>query len=469
MGYPDLMKEISGLFYNLPVETEGGYEESMDAEIIPDTGICQMDCKDFRLVRVKGVSNYYVTLRNNGGHCPECGSYVTKVKDYVRKKIVLDKDRIIFYKARRFVCKCKKAFYEENPFSNERKKVSDHLIKCILGDLKRYNHTYLEVAEKYGISVTEVMDIFDRHVQIERKSLREVVSFDEFYFSRHSRNKYAFMILGLNGEILDILPSRHKNKLLDYFKYIPEKERDRVKYVTMDMYENYRVIVRRRLKNAVICIDSFHVMEHINNALDEVRLFVLRRYSKNQKSDEYYLLKTKRHVLFKEGLSEEYEYNNHFRMKMNDYDYLSLILKIDPALSAAYELMKRYYYFNHYWNEHTREEAYEYIRRYIDECYLLNLSSFEELGNTLNNWKQEIANSFIPYTKRNGETVRLSNGKIEGKNSYIKKMIRLANGYGNFKRFRNRVIYCENYYEIYSEKALPNTVRRRFPPKKKDT
>ncbi|MBQ3418600.1 MAG: transposase [Erysipelotrichaceae bacterium] len=69
-----------------------------------------------------------------------------------------------------------------------------------------------------------------------------------------------------------------------------------------------------------------------------------------------------------------------------------------------------------------------------------------------------MVNSFIPYIKHNG--------KIEGKNSYIKKMLKLANGYSNFERFRNRAMYCENYYESYSIDKLPNKVKRIFPKKK---
>ena len=148
----------------------------MEIEVIPNTGLYEKDCLSFRLVRVRDVSHYYITLLNNGGHCPCCGAYVKKVKDYSLKRISHDKNQIIFYKARRLLCECKKTFYEDNPFSKERKKLSDHLIRCILEDLKRYNHTYLEIAQKYGISVTEVIEIFDRHVQIQRKSLREVIS-----------------------------------------------------------------------------------------------------------------------------------------------------------------------------------------------------------------------------------------------------------------------------------------------------
>ena len=75
---------------------------------------------DFKALRTLGKTSveadsegdgpWKVTLKNTGGHCPCCGSYVTKVKEYKRRKIILDKDRIIFYKARRYVCKCKKSF-----------------------------------------------------------------------------------------------------------------------------------------------------------------------------------------------------------------------------------------------------------------------------------------------------------------------------------------------------------------------
>ncbi|MCR5096575.1 MAG: transposase [Erysipelotrichaceae bacterium] len=90
------------------------------------------------------------------------------------------------------------------------------------------------------------------------------------------------------------------------------------------------------------------------------------------------------------------------------------------------------------------------------------------IASTLDNWKQEIANSFIPCRRNDGKIIRLSNGKIEGKNSYIKKMITLANGYSNFERFRNRAMYCENYYETYSTEKLPNKVKRVFPKKRPD-
>ena len=83
---------------------------------------------------------------------------------------------------------------------------------------------------------------------------------------------------------------------------------------------------------------------------------------------------------------------------------------------------------------------------------------------TLENWKEEIVNSFHTYDER-----KLSNGPIEGINRIVKIILRLANGYTNFNRFRNRVLYVLNKYETYSEKILDvHKIRKTGTPKKKN-
>ena len=48
------------------------------------------------------------------------------------------------------------------------------------------------------------------------------------------------------------------------------------------------------------------------------------------------------------------------------------------------------------------------------------------------------------YTSR-----RISNGPIEGKNYYIKKILYNGNGMKNFERTRNRILYSQNKYKSY--------------------
>ena len=90
-------------------------------------------------------------------------------------------------------------------------------------------------------------------------------------------------------------------------------------------------------------------------------------------------------------------------------------------------------------------EAYNALSEIINDFTLSKIPEFISLASTLSNWKQEIANSFVLF-----DGFRVSNGPIEGRNSLIKKVLKLANGYSNFTRFRNRVMYCLNRFSSHS-------------------
>jgi hypothetical protein len=77
-----------------------------------------------------------------------------------------------------------------------------------------------------------------------------------------------------------------------------------------------------------------------------------------------------------------------------------------------------------------------------------------DAGKTLSNWKQEIKNSFTWIDDR-----RISNGCIEGKNSYIKKILHNVNGMNNFQRARNRIMYSQNRYENYTISVHKTTIK----------
>ena len=45
---------------------------------------------------------------------------------------------------------------------------------------------------------------------------------------------------------------------------------------------------------------------------------------------------------------------------------------------------------------------------------------------------------------------RISNGCIEGKNNYVKKILSNENGMTNFDRARNRIMYSQNLLDTYT-------------------
>ena len=94
----------------------------------------------------------------------------------------------------------------------------------------------------------------------------------------------------------------------------------------------------------------------------------------------------------------------------------------------------------------TKDKIDDYLEDIIKEYSLSNIASFNQIALTLKNWRKEIINSFDEYDGR-----RINNGPIEGRNKYIKILLSLANGYRNFKRFRNRVLYVFNKFEKPSD------------------
>ena len=55
------------------------------------------------------------------------------------------------------------------------------------------------------------------------------------------------------------------------------------------MWENYRDLAHRYFPNALVCVDSFHVVKNVNYAFDRVRIRIMNSY--DRASEEYRLLK----------------------------------------------------------------------------------------------------------------------------------------------------------------------------------
>lgn len=69
----------------------------------------------------------------------------------------------------------------------------------------------------------------------------------------------------------------------------------------------------------------------------------------------------------------------------------------------------------------------------------LVFKNLKNLGKFLIHWQEKVKNSFFRYLGK-----RLSNDPIEGVNSRIKTILKSANGYTNFNRLRNRIMYSLN-------------------------
>ena len=235
----------------------------------------------------------------------------------------------------------------------------------------------------------------------------------------------------------EILPNRSKVTLSKHFEMIPQSERDKVKYVTIDMWEPYRDVCKKYLRHCEIAVDPFHVIKHLTECFTRIRVGIMKQCVYD--SPSYYLLKTWHKLLETDSfdLDNEPRYNSKFRQKMNYRDLYNMLLEISPDLKLAYELKELYRDFN---KRCSFEEAGAQLDYLIELFEHSDLDCYKEFISLLKHWKPEIINSFRrPYDDR-----RQSNALAENINQKLRLLIEISNGYTNLERFRARALYCLN-------------------------
>ncbi len=413
-----------------------------DAESI--TSIQQSDGSIIIKVRLKPVED--IT-------CPYCNGPVIK-NGFVSRKLthstLVNRKCTLIFQRRRYICQsCECSFSEKNPFINTSESLTIETKINVLKDLKFVTNTYSAVADRFNLSTTKVMRIFDQCVDIKRKPLPEVLSIDEHYFPESNYDSlYICIFMDFNtGTIIDVLPDRKKDFVSSYLSHIRNttltehnhSELDNVKYVSIDMYDNYKELAEIYFPNAKICADSFHVIKHLTQAFKNVRLRCRR---KTEDEDIKYLL-SKFKFIFTHGfyLDTKAKYNKRFKRYLNYRDIMNILFDRFPDLQLAYELKEDYIHFNTTTSyRDVKEKLSDQISHFADS----NIHEYDDFYNLLLHWFDEIVNSFIIVNGR-----RINNSYIESRNNQIERLIYNAYGFKNFKRTRNRILYCLNKNNTY--------------------
>lgn len=470
---------------------------SFNDDVLKLFNIKESQVESFEISSEKGELHVKITLNRGDCVCPICRSNEIKVKGYkikkVRHSVLAHAPCIIDYKQRRYECKnCGKTFNEENPFTFPGEKVSVTTVFLVLKDLRDPNETFTSVAIRYFLSPTTVQRIFDSHVNIPRGKLTRYMVMDETYSFHSVTGDYVYVLMDFETmSVIDILPSRKKEDLQAYFAKIPLDERKQVLMTSSDMWETYRSVSRQFFPNAKHVCDTFHLKAELSRKVQNVRIRVMNRNCvKRRKPEEvkkmppqereeyekkitnYYLLKKFNWMFYKRpddncfDPNKEKKYNKVFKQYLNYYDIYYMILDIDDELREAVALQECLYAF---FRKNDLKAAAKALKELITNFHSSQVKEMNEFANTLANWKKEILNYFEPIQTgnefifdddlNNAETEliknfinknrqknmrRMNSSVIEAMNANIQKIKKCANGYTNWSRFRNRVLYCLN-------------------------
>ena len=447
--------------------------------------VIEKDGKEIKCVHVKS--------NKTKARCTKCSQFSHKIHDYLKpsKIIYLDnsgvKTYLMVYK-RRFECKrCNKSFTEDLGLTNDKGKISLKVKQKILKDLMDRDKTIATISKENNVSEPVVRDIFleaTKNYPSHVTTLPEVISFDETS-TYTNEGVYSFVLNDpIHKVTLDILKSRKKDYLINYFTKIDRSIRLSLKVVICDLYEPYYEVVKICFPNAIFVADPFHYTRYVIDGLDKVRMRIIKKYEENKKSYEYKILKNRlnRKLLLKsfnetKGEQKHREYQQIMYDsgrskkkpidKFNDYwygfmkikrnskyieipriDRLLQILSISKEVSEAYSLKEDFLRITINCNY---DNVKINLKEWINKCYKSNISEMISVANTIKNWLNEIVNSF--------KDERYTNGFTEANNNTITKIVDRAYGYKNFDFFRKRALVI--LHQSYSGGSRKNIEKDR--------
>lgn len=407
-----------------------------------------LDRKEYIIMdmkKEKGIIEVELKSKKEKVRCPSCNKFTSSIHSKLKpiRSVYLDscgeKVNLIIYK-RRFHCyNCNKIFTEEMNLNSKNGSISNKTKIQIRKDLLDYNMTIDKIAIKNHVSKYIVRkELEDATVTIPdyQKNLPKVISFDEFKADTKA-GKYAFVLNDpIHRKVLDILPSRKKEHLIQYFTHT--ENRRSVEYIISDMYEPYLLVQQIMFPHAKYVVDKFHYTRYILQALDKIRIRLQNDYG--IRSHEYKLLKNKKNVALLRKYSndiswwvEQERYRNGHMVRVLPGDIIYELLKINDELHRGYQLKEL---FLDIINHAPLEDAKRQLSEFVDLCNTSKIPEFIEAASTINNWLDYIVNSFIDS--------RYTNGFTEGTNNKIKVIKRNAFGYKNFAFFRKRLLYIFN-------------------------
>ena len=393
----------------------------------------------------RGIIEVELKNKKDKVRCPVCNKFTGSIHSKLKpiKSKYLDscgeKVNLIIHK-RRFHCyNCNKIFTEEMNLNTKNGSISNKTKIQIRKDLLDYNMTIDKIATRNHVSKYIVRKELDDATEIIpdfQKNLPKVISFDEFKADT-KEGKYAFILNDpIHKKVLDVLPSRKKERLIQYFTHT--ENRRSVEYIISDMYEPYLLVQKAMFPHAKYIVDKFHYIRYVMKALDDIRIRLQRNYG--EKSKEYKLLKNKKNVALLRKYSNDISwwveverYRNGHIVKVLPGEIIQELLSLNDELRRGYQLKEL---FLDIINHAPLDDAKRQLKCFIELCRESKIEEMIEASNTIENWLEYIVNSFIDE--------RYTNGFTEGINNKIKVIKRNAFGYKNFEFFRKRILYIFN-------------------------
>lgn len=268
-----------------------------------------------------------------------------------------------------------------------------------------------QVARRFGVPASTVRAIdlryLERWAAARRMPVLRQMGVDEIHLGK--TEKFLTVVSNLDSrEPLWFGRERKKQTLDGFFETeLTARQRRGISAACVDMWEPFRLSIQQWAPNCLIVYDKFHIMQHANAAVDEVRRAEFFRKGMRMRG----LVKGKRWLL----LTRWIHLSNAKRQE------LSTLFGLNRRLFKAYLLKES---LDRLWNYRYEGAMIRYFRSWMDQLRWQRLRPFQKLAKTLIDHLEGILN----YC-----TVKPPLGVVEAINGNIKSLLRRGRGYKNLR------------------------------------
>ena len=267
------------------------------------------------------------------------------------------------------------------------------------------------VAQRFGMAESTVrgldLRVLERWNAQRKKPALQQMGVDEIFLGK--KTKFVTVVSNLEtGEPLWFGLERKKETLDGFFRSeLNARQRPRIESACVDMWEPYSASIREWAPRCSIVYDKFHIMQHANKAIDEVRRAEFYRKGGAMRS----LVKGKRWLL----LARWVHLNSDKRQQLNH------LFSLNRKIMKAYLLKES---LERLWTYTYEGAMMRYLQSWIGQLRWQRLPAFEKLANMLIDHLDGILNHC---------RVKVRFGVVEAINGNIKTLLRRGRGYKNLR------------------------------------
>ena len=324
---------------------------------------------------------------------------------------------VLQYRPRRVCCPHCGVRRERVPWAELWARVTTALARAV-AELARHL-SWQETARHFRLDWKSVASMVQRVVayglaQRRRRPLH-VVGIDEV--SRRQGHHYLTVVYDLERRaLLWVGENRTEETLTRFFTELGRRRSATIRVVCLDMWQAYLKAVRNQAPHAQVLFDRFHLVQHLNRAVDEVRRSAMRRLSGREKTS----FKKTRFLLLK----------NPWNLRAEEKERLSTLVRWNTPIVRAYYLKEAFQLF---WTYRQPARAEQHLQRWMHSAMRSRLQPFKELVRML----RAHLDGVLAWTR-----LHLSNGAVEGMNNKIKLVSHRSFGFRTVENFTAAIYHC---------------------------